>query len=301
MRPLRALASITAAVAYAVIVIGFIVRITGSGMGCGPDWPLCNGAVIPAFTGSEVVIEWTHRVAVLALSGLTLAVVAVAYTRRSGPGGRGAGGTWRPALWVLGLFVIQSLVGRQAVRVELESLTVVIHLGLALALLAVLIVLGLRAGVHAGVTAPPVHPATGRGAAWGALALGSIALLLGGLTVHLGATGACTGFPLCSGRIWPDSGLAHLQWTHRVVAYLLLLHSIGLVMGLRRRATDVRLVHAGWMTLGLVTAQVAIAAVMVLAGFPAVWRALHAVVGTGLWVVLIYLGWLTTPRRGAAG
>ncbi|MGH7546470.1 MAG: COX15/CtaA family protein, partial [Gemmatimonadota bacterium] len=32
---------------YALIVLGGIVRITGSGMACGEDWPLCRGRWLP--------------------------------------------------------------------------------------------------------------------------------------------------------------------------------------------------------------------------------------------------------------
>ena len=58
MKTLRTLAWITAAFAYAIIVLGFVVRITGSGMGCGDDWPLCNGRVLPAFDSAKTVIEF---------------------------------------------------------------------------------------------------------------------------------------------------------------------------------------------------------------------------------------------------
>lgn len=37
------LAWITAVCSYFLVVFGGIVRITGSGLGCGDDWPLCRG------------------------------------------------------------------------------------------------------------------------------------------------------------------------------------------------------------------------------------------------------------------
>ncbi len=32
---------------YLLIILGAIVRITGSGLGCGEHWPLCNGKLLP--------------------------------------------------------------------------------------------------------------------------------------------------------------------------------------------------------------------------------------------------------------
>jgi heme A synthase len=48
MKTLKTLAFTSAGFAFALIVLGALVRITGSGMGCGDDWPLCNGRLIPA-------------------------------------------------------------------------------------------------------------------------------------------------------------------------------------------------------------------------------------------------------------
>ena len=59
------LALSTTIAVYAMIVIGVIVRSTGSGLGCG-DWPLCRGAIIPVLEGANAWdsadwIESIHR------------------------------------------------------------------------------------------------------------------------------------------------------------------------------------------------------------------------------------------------
>jgi heme a synthase len=45
-----------------VVCWGALVRATGSGAGCGEHWPLCNGAVVPAFPQAHTLIEFTHRI-----------------------------------------------------------------------------------------------------------------------------------------------------------------------------------------------------------------------------------------------
>ena len=52
-----------AVVAWNVIVVlwGAFVRATGSGDGCGNNWPLCNGQVIPVSPTLHTIIEFTHR------------------------------------------------------------------------------------------------------------------------------------------------------------------------------------------------------------------------------------------------
>jgi cytochrome c oxidase assembly protein subunit 15 len=52
-----------AVVAYNILVIlwGALVRATSSGAGCGNNWPLCNGVVIPVSPTLHTIIEFTHR------------------------------------------------------------------------------------------------------------------------------------------------------------------------------------------------------------------------------------------------
>jgi heme A synthase len=303
MKSLRLLSFVTAGFAYAVIVIGFIVRITGSGMGCGDDWPTCNGQIIPTLDSAEVVIEFGHRLAVMGLGLLVLAVVLVTLASRNEPGASGRGGTVRPALLALGLLVLQSLLGALAVKLELPSHTVVLHLGTGLGLLATLVVLGLRAGVLGGLTARPEALERGRGGIVAALVLSALVVLMGGMTATTGAFSSCLGFPLCNGQIWPTSGeggLAHIHWTHRLLAYALFFHLLGVAVGMRSRGAPGRALAAGWVVFILASAQVVAGAAMVLAYLPAVLRGVHAALGTAVWIALVYLVWVTAGARAAA-
>lgn len=304
MRTLRTLAFVAAGFAYAVIVLGYVVRITGSGMGCGDDWPLCNGKIIPPLDELETVLEYGHRLAVLGLSAIALPVTVVAYLNKNAPGGSGSRGTLRPAALALVLLAVQALIGALAVKLELPPWTVIVHLGIGLALLAVFMTVGLRVGRHLGINAPPAGQSlVPRGILIATLVVGVLALLLGGLTANLGASAACQGFPLCTGQLWPaggESGLPHIHWTHRLLAYALFILALAFAVQLTRSGARDRLVIAAWVAFGTVLAQVVVAAVMVLAYLPPVWRALHAVVGTLVWVALVYVAWLAFAGAGAA-
>ena len=67
-RLLQIVAILGAACAYATIVVGGTVRGLGAGLAC-PDWPLCNGSVVPDLADSGILVEYVHRL-VAALTGL---------------------------------------------------------------------------------------------------------------------------------------------------------------------------------------------------------------------------------------
>ena len=299
MKTLRNLAFVTAGFAYAVIVLGFIVRISGSGMGCGDDWPTCNGQLLPTLDSAEVIIEFGHRLAVLGLSVLVLATAVLAGLKRSVAGGAGPGGALRPALLAVGLLFVQSSLGALAVKLELPPHTVVLHLGTGLSLLATLFLVGVRAGVADGSIEAPSGLGRGRGGVFGALVLATLVVLMGGMTATTGAFSSCLGFPLCNGQIWPSGGgggLQHIHWTHRLLAYGLFFHLIGMAIGLRRKGASQRIVRGGYLALLLGVSQVVVGAAMVLSYLPPVLRAAHAVLGTAVWLALVYLVWLVRAR-----
>jgi len=295
MKTIRYLAYSAAAVAYALMVLGAVVRITGSGLGCGDHWPLCNGRLIPPLDDYRTVLEWSHRQAAAVLSILTLAVAVQAFRIRHERFGSGPGGTLRPAAAAIGLLIAQVMLGAVTVWLQLPASAVILHWGVALLLVASLLVTALRAtdGLE------PCGGSVRKGAITSAAALAAAVLLLGSLTANLGAGPSCLGFPLCNGQLWPtagNSGLPHIHWTHRLLAYALFLHLLGVNMRYRKADAPPRIKQAAWTAFATAGLQVVVAALMVLTLLPPMWRAMHVAVGLALWVVLVYSVWLVTDQ-----
>ncbi|MFQ5549720.1 MAG: COX15/CtaA family protein, partial [Gemmatimonadales bacterium] len=158
-----------------------------------------------------------------------------------------------------------------------------------LALLAALMITAFRCGGPQSIA--DRAPTVPGGAVSGALALGAVTVLLGALTANLDAGPACQGFPLCNGLVWPlgeNSGLARIHWIHRLLAFGLAGHLIGLWIGARRRGrSSTPLTLAAILTVG----QLVVAAAMVLTFLQPEWRAIHVAVGTGIWAALVWLRW----------
>ncbi|HHY73893.1 MAG TPA: heme A synthase [Bacillus bacterium] len=70
-RGLKVLSVASSIVMLFVLIGGALVTKTGSGMGCGRSWPLCNGKFLPGDITSELIIELSHRL----VSGLSIILV----------------------------------------------------------------------------------------------------------------------------------------------------------------------------------------------------------------------------------
>jgi heme A synthase len=283
--------------AFAHVVFGAIVRISGSGMGCIDRWPRCADPRtgqeywFPPLDYPILVIEWTHRLVAGVLILAIVAVVAAAWRRRTRPGVAGPGGPLRAAALSLAIVLSAAVLGAVTVRTWNTPVATVAHKLIAAALLAALAATVVRAG-GLGAQAPgAVTPRASRGAlAAAGLALAVVAM--GGFTAKIpDAAVACAGFPLCGdGSL--GGGPQHVQLTHRVLAYALVLHLVGLPLAFRRRGEPAalrRLAGAGAL-LGVL--QVAWAAWMVLGGFPGVVRSLHQATGVAIWVVAFTMAYV---------
>jgi cytochrome c oxidase assembly protein subunit 15 len=293
---LRRLGLLALVLGFAQVVFGAIVRITGSGMGCGDHWPDCYGSFTPVHSGPNLLVEISHRYGAAALSFAIGALVVAAWLKRREPGVGGPGGVLRASLLAMAVVVVAALFGAVTVKLELQPWVVVTHLAIAMALLAVLVVVVVRAGGLGALAAAERSARTLRGGI-AAVGLTFLALVLGALTANTpGAPLSCQGFPLC--REIGESGTPlMIQITHRVIAFLLLGHLIGLAIGTRKRAEPRPIRTAAWTSLGIVTLQIVVAAGMVEMHLPASLRSIHQAIGTALWISVVTLAALASGLR----
>ena len=297
-RRVRGLAWAATACTYFLIVLGAVVRITGSGLGCGEHWPRCFGRWFPPLNDIGTLIEWNHRL----FAGLvTVLVVAVAGTAwwesrealsvRSGQSSSlaalGTGSPIRLPLIAVALLALQITLGAIVVKLALPPWTVILHLGTAMLLLATLLVVATQAsrtpGGSPGNTEVPLAPlpsTPGFRPGFVIPALGFATVLFGALTANLGAASACLGFPLCNGQVIPAGNyLQALHWIHRLLGFGLLGSLAWWAWRTRRPGPTA--------ALGLALAQVGVAAAMVLLALPRGLQVAHAAVGTALWAALV--------------
>ncbi|HEV8264972.1 MAG TPA: COX15/CtaA family protein [Gemmatimonadales bacterium] len=282
------LAWTAAACTYLLIVLGAVVRITGSGMGCGDHWPLCNGRLFPPLDDLGTVIEWSHRLAAALVSVLVVGLAGYAWwlrrfdrlrpppTAADRPGGL--------AFVALALLILQVGLGAVTVKLALPPWTVILHLGTAMLLLAVLLIAARGARLTPGASPgnPPGQGLVSPGLRPGLvlLPLAFVTVLFGALTANLGAAAACSGFPLCNGAIFPSGGgLVLVHWTHRLLAYSL----FGYVVWWALRSKG----RGAWGVVALVALQVAVGAATVLLGLPSALQAAHVAVGTAVWAGVV--------------
>ena len=190
------LAAATAAMTYLLVLVGALVRATGSGLGC-PDWPTCHGSLVPPLDDPHAIIEWSHRT-VAALTGLLVAATAAVALLRHRD---------RPALVVssvaAGVVVLfQAWLGRAAIESDLSGEIVTAHLATAMGLFVLVLFTFVRSRFPASVARPGGWTAFTVLAALTALATYGL-LLLG---AHVTATGTALVFddwPLMNGSLLP--------------------------------------------------------------------------------------------------
>ena len=297
LRPGRALAYLALAALVASIVqvtLGGVVRVTGSGLGC-PDWPLCDGRVIPVFERAPLV-EFSHRVVASVVGLLTLAVAVLAVRRH-----RGESWIRLPSLAGAFLVLVAALLGAVVVWTELAWWVRLVHLGIAEGVVACMIVVTLvtwRAESGAADDA-------GRSDGWtDALILASLAgtflvILWGSYMVGYGAGSSCGTWPLCRGSLLPEGAAYAIHMVHRFLSAAVGVVLAGAAVMVLRRGVDVpRLSLAAWLALAALAGQVLIGAWTVWAGFTIEMRAVHLAGATLLWAAVVGLATLyAMPRK----
>jgi cytochrome c oxidase assembly protein subunit 15 len=301
----RRLALATVVATFLLVVLGGVVRVSDSGLGCGPagsgfhGWPLCRGDLVPG-VDLNAIVEYAHRALASIVGVLMIALAVWAWRRLRGH---------RAIVWAsfaaVALVIAQGLLGAATVEENLSPGLVAAHLALAMLLLALVLYVwrAARPGV-AGAEPAPASPGLRRLAvAASTVVLATIVAggYMAGTENHgradrgstPGAHHACgTDFPACNDGFLPfgQTRLADIHLTHRAFMYVAVVLVVWLgVLALRRRPTP-RVARLAWASLGLLALQVLLGALNVwIAEQYELLILAHLAVGTLLWATVVGL------------
>jgi heme A synthase len=282
---------------FTLIVLGGVVRVTESGLGC-PDWPLCNGKLIPQFE-FHVLIEYSHRLMASLVAILVLIQAGVLWWRYSD-----VKRIVIPGILSVVFLVIQVILGGITVLKELPPNIVTVHLGVSqviFALLLAILILGWvksqqeRSGIAGVGTDSSVALC-----AWTVLAaLGIyVVTLSGSFMVGSNAGFACSTWPLCNGGFFPEGNLAWIHMGHRwIVGIVGLLVLWCAFLSWRERTNAPIIRRVGVLVAILLIVQILVGAGNVWTGLQPILRVLHLALATGLWGGLVVLGLLVYQNK----
>jgi heme a synthase len=288
----------TGVATFALILVGGVVRVSDSGLGCGPEgsgfngWPFCNGDVVPGVDLNSI-IEYTHR-ALAGVVGVMILVLAVQGWRRYR--------AHRPLVWAataaLALVIAQGALGGATVEEGLDERLVAAHLGLAMLLLGALLYAWRAASRQS-----PVASRQETGPGFRPLAVAATVAILatvvaGGYMAGTqnygrsdyrlgdGAHHACgKEFPTCNGDFMPfgEARLVDIHLTHRALMYIATLLVVALVALALRRRPSPGVVHSARLMGALLLLQLVVGALNVWLDEYEALIVLHLALGTLLW------------------
>lgn len=207
---------------FVVILAGVVVTRTGSGDGCGPNWPLCHGKLFPDNPTFETVVEYTHRLVtgIVGLLVISFTIIAAYVFRKNKE-------VIFAAVGSLFFLILQSALGALAVVFGQSAAVMALHFGFSLLSYAFVFILTVFVFHLSRRNQLPTAPFSS-GLKWAVLGLfilSYVVVYLGALVTHTSAQGGCVGWPLCNGRLIPAewTTITIIHFVHRLSALLLLL------------------------------------------------------------------------------
>jgi protoheme IX farnesyltransferase len=281
---------------FLLIVVGGVVRVTESGLGC-PDWPLCYGRLLPPWR-LDALLEYSHRLIASLTTPFILAAAIVAAWRH-----RSVGLVFRPMMASLGLLLVEIGLGAVTVLTETPPVIVAVHLGVALSLLALLLTATVTAfrlqQGQPGVERLDFRSPFARLSLW-ALGWLFVVLLSGVFVAATASTAACAGWPLCSGRLIPPYPLAWIHMAHRFIVGAASVAMIVLMFrAWRTQRGSTAVYSAAALTAVFFFAQAYVGALKTTRGFPQSLLALHVASAAATWAAMVVLAVLAGSQAAA--
>lgn len=296
-RSLKWLAVATTIGMILVLLGGALVTKTGSGMGCGRSWPLCNGQFLPSDITPELIIELAHRL-VSGSVGFLVLILSI--------------WTWKVMghiretkfLSFLSFFflLLQGLIGAAAVIWEQSDFVLALHFGISLVSFAAVFLLTLlifevdkkfeadklvidkRMGFH--IISVSIYS--------------YIVIYTGALVRHTNSSLVCRDWPLCinDAPALPENLYEWVQMGHRTAAAIIFIWIAYITYLAVKHYRNQKVIYWGWIiALILVSLQVMSGAFVIFTRLNLYIALLHALFITCLFGVLSYFLFLLSRSR----
>ena len=289
-----ALTNLSVIFTFVLVLVGGVVRVSGSGLGC-PDWPLCHGRVVPPLEFTALM-EYSHRMMAFLTSLLVVALGILTVFRFR---------AYR-SLLILGLLpaivmILQVGLGGITVLTELSPTVVTVHMAVAALMLGILIVGTVAVGDSvSGNKRFPSDTIEEQGLWQLALftAVGVYILgILGAYVRSSGASAACLTWPLCHGDILPSGNLFAIHMVHRFAAGIVGMSIFALVVQCwKNRTFHTWLSPVSVFLAAFFLAQVLTGAAIAWTSLSPAFRSLHLAIGMATWGASVALVTLVRPR-----
>lgn len=279
----KKLALTSIVVNYILIVFGGYVASSESGMGCGPDWPLCNGVFIPVLKGATL-IEYTHRV-IGAVLGISVFILFIKILR-----GNTSKVIRTVSKWMLGLLVIQILLGAVVVFLDTPAIVVTIHLLIAMTFLSILIYIWRRKEWEDSIrSVKPINVSGVQQIKYHYNVLIGLLVFTMGLGAYIKhqSYGLACNWLGCRDSLLPASNPEILQTLHRIFAiatavYIVVLCFLAFSKGWES-SVQMRLLFA----LTTVLAQIGVGIATIMTNLDISWAVIHLAIATALVMVIV--------------
>ncbi|MFJ8261664.1 heme A synthase [Rummeliibacillus sp. NPDC094406] len=229
-----------------ILLGGALVTKTDSGMGCGRNWPDCNGSLIPKHITTEVLIEFSHRVVT---GSVSILIFILSFW------------SWRKlghvrevkflSFMALFFLIAQALIGAAQVLWGQGDFILALHFGISLISFAAVLLLTLIIfevdqkfnvnSIHIGRRLK-IHTI-------GVTIYSYLVVYTGALVRHTNSSLICPDWPLCHNNSagLPDNFYEWVQMGHRLAAALIFVWLLFIVIHAVKYYKDQRVLYWGWI------------------------------------------------------
>lgn len=273
-----------------ILLGGALVTKTGSGLGCGRNWPDCNGSLIPKEITTEVLIEFSHRFVTGAVTILVLVLVIWTWKKL----GHIKGVKFLGFLAIFFL-ILQALIGAAQVLWGQGDFILALHFGISLisfaaVMLLAMIVFEVDKKFDADWVIIGKHL---KRHTLGVTFYSYIVVYTGALVRHTESSLVCGDWPFCRNEQpfeLPSNMYEWVQMGHRFAVLLIFLWLLYIMIHAIRHYKDQRVIYWGWIiAFILVVLQIIAGMFIIITRLSLIVSLFHSLLITLLFGLLCYM------------